>query len=335
LISSLESNIEIHGGILRMKNDKKSRFFQHGIIIFIGIFFICGESIGVSFSKAQIRQQQQTSSNERRMPAQTLRPERRALVEESSIIDRAIISICEQSAQDPYRTNPIDQMALQRELPLTDSQVIARKKRAEKLLPIAKRLLPTELSRLAAAYNLEETSFSWILTRLKAVSTIKMEVELHDNAVWRSSEPHAIVFGTVFLNGLKSDEALITVLAHELTHAINGKDKSLQPLFMRIGARVSEIRKMPVPSNIAAELTCELVGLQVMREHTAGASSKDNLRRLARAMGKNCVQWDLADETHLSPRETLRTLLLVEPELTKAMVVSAEKKYLHKSKKWN
>jgi hypothetical protein len=217
-------------------------------------------------------------------------------------------------------------MAAQSALPLTDARVIDGKKRAERLLPVAKKLVPSTLSRLAADYNLEPLSLSWIRARVQAVNTIKPEVEAHDNSYWRPSEPNAIIFGTIFLAGIRSDEAMITVLAHELTHAINGTDQSLQPLFARLGARASEIGMLPIQGNVAVELTCEAVGLQVMRAHIGKALGKGTAKHLARAVGKNCVQRDLADANHLSPRETMQVLLALEPGLIKALAVAEEKK---------
>lgn len=199
--------------------------------------------------------------------------------------------------------------------------------RAERLLPLAKRLVPAALSRLAADYNLEPLNLNWISARVKIVNVIKLEMEAYDNAYWRPTEPNAIIFGTVFLAGIRSDEAMITVLAHELTHAVNGPDQSLRPLFARIEARASRIRNLQIQENMALELTCEAVGLQAMRTHTGRSLGKGTTRRLARAVGKNCVQRDLADATHLSPRETLRALLALEPELAMAITTAEEKRF--------
>jgi len=161
---------------------------------------------------------------------------------------------------------------------------------------------------------------------VKAVNVIKPEVEARDNAYWRPREPNAIIIGTVFLGAIRSDEAMITVLAHELTHAVNGKDESLRPLFARVEARAARVGNLPVGGGVAAELTCEAVGLEAMRAHTSWAMGKGTTRRLARAVGKNCVQRNLADANHLSPRETLRILLALEPELTMVIASAEEKK---------
>jgi hypothetical protein len=298
---------------------KRSKLSQSGVVIVAGLILLCTQSLESPRSSAQTRERTQTGSSVRRLPTGDLHPEG------YDIIERAVTSICAESVRDPQGSIPIDKMAAQPALPLTDARVIAGRKRAERLLPAAKKLVPSVLSRLAAQYNLEALSSNWIQARVKAVNTIRPEVEAHDNAYWRPSEPNAIIFGTIFLAGIRSDEAMITVLAHELTHAVNGTDEALQPLFSRVEARASRIGNLPIRGNMATELTCEAVGLQVMRTYTGKASGKGTTRHLARAVGKNCVQTDLADENHLSPRETLRVLLALEPELTKAITGGGKK----------
>lgn len=292
----------------------------HPSVLFVGILLVWLQSIEVPRGSAQIHRKPGVADG------------RKSRIEENNTIERAMASICEERAKDKQGSIPIDRMAMQQAVPLTDPLVIARKKRAENLLPVAKRLIPIILSRFAADYDLEPMNSSWITTRIKAVNTIQAEVAAHDNAAWRPDEPHIIAIGTVFLVGLQSDEAIITVLAHELTHAINGTDQSLRELFRRVEARAWELSRMSIRGDMVAELTCEMVGIRVMQSHFGGASRKGGLRRLARALGKNCVQRDLADETHLSPRETMRMLLALEPETTEA-VIRLEEKRAQPSKK--
>lgn len=291
------------------------------IVILGGLIALCIQMMQLTHSLAQTREIQQSKSRERgQVNADDAR------WHEHDIIERAVASICEDRRRDPQGSIPIDQMAVQPALPLTNPKVIEGKKRAERLLPLARKLVPSALSSLAAEYNLEPFNLNWIQARVKTVNVIKPEVEAYDNAYWRPSEGNAIVFGTIFLAGIRSDEAMVTVLAHELTHAVNGTDQSLQPLFERIKARASRIRNLSIQENMAVELTCEAVGLQAMQTHTGKGLGKGTTRRLARAVGKNCVQRDLADATHLSPRETLRALLALEPELAMAITVAEGKR---------
>jgi hypothetical protein len=292
-----------------MKSFSGGELLRRGTIIFAGIILLLAQLMEVSYSNAQTHKRRRPKISQRKAP-----------IEKTDAVESTITAICKERVQDPQGTLPIDQMAVQRELPLTDQRVIAGMERAERLLPVVKKLVPLALNRLAASHDLEAMSLNWIITRVEAVNTIKAEVDERDNSAWRPSEPRAIIFGTIFLAGLRSDEAMITVLAHELTHAINGTDQALQPLIMRVRTKASQMNDFSVGEDAAVELTCERVGIQVVREYIARSSSRGTIRRrLARALEKDCVSRDLADENHLSPRRTMRVLLKLEPELTRAI----------------
>ena len=230
-------------------------------------------------------------------------------------IERAMTFVCQDRIRDPQGTIPIDEMATQIPLSITDSRVIAGRNRAQSMLPIAKRLIPFALSRVAANNRLEPLSLKWIVERVRSVNVIRAEPGQRDNAVWRPSEPDTIVFGTVFLAGLRSNEAMIAVLAHEITHAINGTDNALQPVFKRVGDESSTLGE-PIGFAAAVEIACELVGIEVVKDYVGQTSSRGSQnRRLARALQKNCVARDLSDLHHLSPRETMQLLINLEPSL--------------------
>jgi hypothetical protein len=291
---------------MRVKKHRKStESVRDGLVVCIGLILVLVQLIVVPCSSAQ-------RHNKRR---RVNKIEKRVLTDNADPFERTVRTICEQRKRDSMATIPIDEMASMRPLPLTDRRVLAGKSRAQRLLPIAKRLVPFALRQVAAKNGLEPVSSSWIIDRVQAVNFIKAEVEERDNSSWRPSEPDAIIFGTIFLSGLRSDEAMIAVLAHELTHAINSTDQGLQPLFIRIGANASRTRE-PVSASAAIELGCELVGIEVLRDYISktGGRGKTGLR-LARDLEKDCVQRDLPDENHLSPRETMLLLLKLDPEL--------------------
>ena len=252
--------------------------------------------------------------------------EQRSAIEDQDTIDRAMTTICEERVKDPQGSIPIDEMAMQEPLPLNDRRVIAGRERAQRLLPVAKRLVPVVLNRLATAHNMKVVTPVWISSRLEIINNIKAEIKEHDNAAIRFSEPQSIIFGTVFLAGLRSDEAMLAVLAHELTHVADGQEHVLQPLFSRVGVRVLEVSRRMIQEDAAKELTCEMVGIQVVQQYLGKASGKGKIRRLVRPLEKNCVRRDLSDDTHLSPRETLRMLLMVEPDLMKAFTTTKKER---------
>ncbi len=290
------------------KYRKSSEPLRKGTVVCIGLFLVLAQLIVVPVSSAQTRKRRPVNKIERKVSAEKADP-----------IARAITTTCRQRKQDPQGSIPIDEMARMRSLPLTDRRVLAGKSRAQRLLPIAKRLVPFALRRVAAKNGLEPLSLNWIIARVQAVNIIKAEVDERDNSSWSPSDPSAIIFGTIFLVGLRSDEAMIAVLAHELTHAINSTDQGLQPVFMRIGTKASQTGE-PVSAAAAVELGCELVGIEVLRDYIGQTGRRGKTsRRLARAFQKDCVQRDLADENHLSPRETMLVLLKLDPELASSI----------------
>jgi hypothetical protein len=249
------------------------------------------------------------------------RPSRASVAgfDKGDLVERAINVVCEARRQDAQGTVPIDEMAFAPPLSLTDSRVSSGRARAMALLPVAKRLVPFAVRRVAIANGVEPRNLKWIITRVQAVKTIRPEVGLHDNASWLPSEPDTILFGTVFLAGLRSDEAMLSVLAHELTHAINGDDGGLEPIFTRLRARAQ--RGEPISENAAVELACEMVGLETLRDHITQTKGQGvgSGQRLGRGLQKDCVRTDLSDEDHLSPRGTMRALLQLDPALLSAI----------------
>ena len=66
------------------------------------------------------------------------------------------------------------------------------------------------------------------------------------------------------------------------------------------------------------ELTCDLVGALSVRAYIRRTESVETLaRRAARALAHNCVEIDHTDRAHLSPRTTMRALLLLNPALAR------------------
>jgi len=233
----------------------------------------------------------------------------------SSSVDRTINNICEARRRDARGTIPIDEMAYAPPLPLNDSRVSGGKARAIALLPIAKRLVPFAVRRVAIANGVEPKNAKWIITRVEAVNNITPDPALHDNSSWQPSKPDTIFFGTVFLAGLRSDEAMLAVLAHELTHAINGTDHALEPVFTRLRSRA--LGEQMIGENALVELACEMVGLETVRDYISQTKARRPRMglRLGRALQKDCVRTDLSDENHLSPRETMRLLLQLDVAL--------------------
>jgi hypothetical protein len=156
------------------------------------------------------------------------------------------------------------------------------------------------------------------IVRIKAVKNIEPDMELRDNAAVVLSDPHTISFGTIFLAGLRSDEGMVSVLSHELVHIADGKTDTLRPLFRLIGRRAAGLTGLSIYGHRPEELTCDLVGAMAASALVTRTPNVEALpRRLARSVEHNCVEEDDTDEDHLSPRNTMRAVFALDPELAR------------------
>ena len=253
------------------------------------------------------------------------RPGQARAVDRSHARALAIDAVCAENARDPLRSWPIDEMQARPSLPLQHPQVLAGTERARRLLPVARALTASALRELAREYGYRAPRTEAALARLHMVRRIVPDMELRDNAAVYAAQPHAIHFGTIFLAGLPSDEGMLSVLAHELAHIADGQDNLLRPLFIRVARRAEQATPLPrMSGRRAEELVCDLIGARAVRAHIARVANAEPLpRRAARALAHNCVSAQVADTTHLSPRNTIRAVLTLDPALSRALIGDA------------
>ena len=234
------------------------------------------------------------------------------------VVEKAIGATCTERIRDPLGSMPIDEMQARPSLPVNNPDAVAGARRAERLLPTTRTLVADAIVKLAKDYDLYGNSaararIASATQRVDAVRRIKPDVDARDNASVILREPRTIEFGTIFLAGLHSDEAMISVLAHELTHIASGQPDSLRSLFRAIGRRAAARTGLRIQGQRAEELACDLVGVMAARQFINRTPSWEPLpRRLARAFEHNCVDDDASDEDHLSPRNTIRALLALD-----------------------
>ncbi|HEY1404445.1 MAG TPA: hypothetical protein VGB05_09985 [Pyrinomonadaceae bacterium] len=241
--------------------------------------------------------------------------------EVDELVRRAINAACAERELDPRGSAPIDEMQARPSLPLRHPEVVAGVERAERLLPVAKILAAESLRRLLREYGIKESSIvRAAFARLSRVKVIKPDMELRDNASVLYNEPRTIRFGTIFLAGLRSDEGMLGVLAHELTHVADGAGGSLHALFRGVAQRAGSAAALRISARRGEELTCDLVGALAVRAYIARTPGVETLaRRTARALAHNCVEHDHTDRAHLSPRTTMRALLALDPALAREL----------------
>lgn len=268
---------------------------------------------------------QKSGSHPSRVRA-TMTPEAKALVED------AIGIVCTQAKLDPQSSVAIDEMQARPSLPLHTPEAKAGAERAQRLLSAAKNLTINSLRQLAVEYSLNKSPkfdarMRQATARVNSVKRVRPDMESRDNASVFLSNPHVITFGTIFLSGLRSDEGMISVLAHELMHIADGDNDSLRPLVTAIGNKASDLTGLDIHGQRSEEITCDLVGAMAARAYVASTPGYESItRRLARAVQHNCVEVDEGDDDHLSPRQTIRALLALNPVLVRELINDREER---------
>jgi hypothetical protein len=245
------------------------------------------------------------------------------------LVERAIGATCAERIRDPFGSTPIDEMQSRPSLAANNTDAVAGARRAERLLPATRRLVTDAIIELAKQYDLYGNTaarmrVSSATARVESVRRVKPDVDARDNASVVLREPRTIEFGTIFLAGLKSDEAMISVLGHELTHIASGQPDSLRPLFRAIGKRAAARTGLHIQGQRAEELACDMVGVVAVREYINQTPSWEPLpRRIARAFEHNCVDDDASDDDHLSPRQTIRALFALDVSLASELAAES------------
>ncbi len=269
---------------------------------------------------------QRSGSHPTRNRVASMAPEAKALVE------NAIGIVCTQAKLDPQSSVAIDEMQARPSLPVHSPEAKAGAERAQRLLPVAKSLVISSLRQLAAEYGLDKSPkfkarLRQATARVNAVKRVRPDMESRDNASVYLSRPHVITFGTIFLAGLRSDEGMISVLAHELMHIADGENDSLRPLVVAVGTKASDLTGLDIRGQRAEEITSDLIGAMASRAYVTSTPGYESIaRRLARSIQHNCVELDEGDEDHLSPRNTIRALLALNPVLVRELINDREER---------
>ncbi|HEX3280829.1 MAG TPA: hypothetical protein VHR36_06320 [Pyrinomonadaceae bacterium] len=250
----------------------------------------------------------------------------RVSTEASEMVEVASETVCNERVRDAKGSVPIDDMQSRPSLPVDSPEAVAGAQRALRLLPIAQRLVVISLRQLARDYNIPETrgqdlKLQRAIARVEAVKDVRPDVDSRDNASVLMRNPRTIIFGTIFLAGLPSDEGIISVLSHELVHIADGSQDNLKLLFRAVGNRASFLTGLKIRDQRAEELTCDLLGTLATRAYVAGTPTYETLpQRISRSLEHNCVDTDEGDEDHLSPRDTIRAILFLRPALSRELV---------------
>ena len=280
---------------------------------------LCGRnillaSLVVIFSSVSFAQSKPTRAHA------SMSPEAKALLEQ------AIAIVCTQAKLDPVSSTPIDEMQARPSLPVQSPEARAGAERAQRLLPVAKVLVINSLRQLTTDYGFQRSRrfnlrLRQAIARVNTVKRVRPDMDSRDNASVFLSRPHVITFGTIFLAGLRSDEGMISVLAHELMHIADGDNDSLRALVGAVGTKASDLTGLDTHGQRGAEVTCDVIGARAVRAYIVSTPDYESIRRrLARSIQHNCVELDEGDEDHLSPRNTIRALLALNPGLVRELI---------------
>ncbi len=248
-----------------------------------------------------------------------------------NMVEKAIGTACAERIREPLGSTTIDEMQARPSLSASNPDAVAGARRADRLLPTTRRLVADAIVELSKEYGLYDAPayharVTVASARVQAVKRIRPNVDARDNASVVLRDPRAIEFGTIFLAGLKSDEAMVSVLGHELTHVASGQSDLLRPLFRAIARRATGRTNLVISGQRAEELACDLVGLLATRQFISETPSwEPQPRRIARAVEHNCVDDDSSDEDHLSPRNTIRALFALDLDLARALLATDTK----------
>jgi hypothetical protein len=290
------------------------------------ILCLIAGSVDATFAQTQTRQR-----SRRRTDSHPTRPRIEMSAEARGLLDQAMDVVCKEQKLDPIASVTIDEMQARPSLPVHAPEAQAGLARAQRVLPIAKTLVISSLQQLVADYSLKSRMFQTrirrAIARVKTVRRIKPDMESRDNAAVFLTRPTTITFGTIFLAGLKSDEGMISVLAHELMHIADGNGDSLRALVVAVSRHATALTGLDVRGQRGEELTCDLIGVMAARSFVADSPSYESVaRRLARSIQHNCVDIDEGDDDHLSPRSTIRALLAVHPLLVRELVYNRQER---------
>jgi hypothetical protein len=246
--------------------------------------------------------------------------------EAKALLEQAIAIVCTQAKLDPNSSIAIDEMQARPSLPVQSPEARAGAERAQRLLPVAKELVINSLRQLSIEYGFQKSArfnlrLRKAIERVNSVKRVRPDMDSRDNASVYLSRPHVITFGTIFLSGLRSDEGMISVLAHELMHIADGDNDSLRALVAAVGNKVSDLTGLDIHGQRGEEVTCDLIGAMAVRAYIVSTPDYASVtRRLARSIQHNCVELDEGDEDHLSPRNTIRALLALNPGLVRELI---------------
>ena len=205
-------------------------------------------------------------------------------------------------------------------------QVRRRIANARRLLPLAKTLAIESLHQVNEGLDLSRES-----ALIGAVHRLTLDPKLNESAEVWDEDLSTIHIGTEYAVHLGSDDEVMLLLGHELTH-VAARTGRLRADIERLAQRIRETAGITASVRQREELACEYVGAETLKRFIASHPTADNnVERFSRAFGYQsrsarlaevwlefCHSYygDPGDHDHLSEQQTLRSLLTFDPSLS-------------------
>lgn len=217
----------------------------------------------------------------------------------------------------PQQTDPTDSAN-------NSHQVRLGIKNARRLLPLAKKMTIESLRDLTRDPQLaKETKL------IRSVHTIVLDPQLANFSEVREEDLSVIRIGSDYAACLTSDDEAMLLLGHELTH-VAARAGGLEHYIDEVSKTARRSAEVDPSEARKEELACDFTGAEVLKRFVfarpTSESSSDRLsrvfgyelpaQRLQRAWEDFCSTYDgdPGDKEHLSQSQTVRALLVLDPE---------------------
>lgn len=187
--------------------------------------------------------------------------------------------------------------------------------RAARLLPLARRLATEVLADVAGRYGGGTEQVRRACARVEAVTDVRLDEGLGDLAEFDEEKPTQVSVGAEYARDLESDDEVVVLLTHELTHAA-AVDGDLDGLIAAVAAEARQRAGVFAAAEQQEDLLCEYVGAQALKRFARLYPDREApAARVGRVFACDQQEGDEADAEHLSSAETWRALRSLDSEL--------------------
>jgi hypothetical protein len=166
---------------------------------------------------------------------------------------------------------------------------------------------------------------------ISSVMRVELDPNLGETAEVWEGDLSLIRIGTGYAAYLVSDDEVMLLLSHELTH-VGARTGKLNDYIESVTRTVQETNHIEINADQKEELACDFIGAEVLKRFIASHPTSENgvdrfsrafgyeprEQRLRRAWTDFCWSYngEVGDQEHLSQDQTIRSLLVLDPDFT-------------------